>query len=286
MQLLQGTAVAKRICREAEEQLSRLHRSGGHVCVCALAIAAPEAAEAYLQSQKRRFTAAGIEFKTVKLPPESTQEAVVEEISKLNRDPSVTGIVLALPVPGHLSARALQRAIAPEKDLEGVHPCNLGAVVAGERGLGPATAEAVMELLSSTGTPLQGKEAVVVGHSDIVGKPIALHLLEQLATVTVCHIGTTDLAFHTKRAEILVVAAGKPGLITEEMVRQGAIVIDVGINRVSTAEGKAKVVGDVDFPSVAPKCSWITPVPGGVGPVTVAVLIRRAVEAAAGRGHE
>jgi methylenetetrahydrofolate dehydrogenase (NADP+)/methenyltetrahydrofolate cyclohydrolase len=179
-----------------------------------------------------------------------------------------------------VNVRRVQEAIAPVKDIEGVHPHNLGMLTLGKLRTGPSTAQAVIEIVDAAGIDPRGKEAVVVGHSEIVGKPVALALMERMATVTVCHVATRDLPAHARGAEILVVAVGRPRLITGDMVREGALVIDVGINRVTGADGKSCTVGDVDFAAAAARAGWITPVPGGVGPVTVAVLLRSAVYAA------
>jgi methylenetetrahydrofolate dehydrogenase (NADP+)/methenyltetrahydrofolate cyclohydrolase len=198
-------------------------------------------------------------------------------ISAMNADPRVTGIILQRPVPHHLSIKQLQAAIHPLKDVEGMHPASIGNIVYNEVELGPCTAMASVELLKRTGLQLPGLEVVVVGHSEIVGKPIAFLLMSEGATVTVCHHMTRNLAVHSRRADALFVAVGKAGLITGNMVKPGAAVIDIGINQVTLPDGTTKVVGDVDYDSVLPVCGWITPVPGGVGPVTVSVLLRNAV---------
>jgi methylenetetrahydrofolate dehydrogenase (NADP+)/methenyltetrahydrofolate cyclohydrolase len=222
----------------------------------------------------------GIEYELITLAAEADRGAVAAAIGKLNGDPSVTGIMLHLPLPAGLDATELQYAIDPVKDVEGVNPANIGNVVYGHTLIAPCTARAVIELIASTGIALRGAEAVVVGASEIAGKPIALLLTEQMATVTLCHVATRDLASHTRRAEVLVVAVGKPGLVTAEHVRQGAVVIDVGINRVKGADGNMKTVGDVDFDGVREKAAFITPVPGGVGPMTVAMLLKNTLRSA------
>jgi methylenetetrahydrofolate dehydrogenase (NADP+)/methenyltetrahydrofolate cyclohydrolase len=188
--------------------------------------------------------------------------------------------MLHLPLPRQLDETELQYQIDPVKDVEGVNPANIGYVVYGHTLIAPCTARAVIELIDSTGLNLRGAEAVVVGASEIAGKPIALLLAERMATVTLCHIATRDLGAHTRRAEVLVVAVGKPGLITAEHVRAGAIVIDVGINRIAAPDGTRKTVGDVDFEAVSQKAGHITPVPGGVGPMTVAMLLKNTLRSA------
>jgi methylenetetrahydrofolate dehydrogenase (NADP+)/methenyltetrahydrofolate cyclohydrolase len=213
-------------------------------------------------------------------PAASTEAEVLAVIQTLNADPRVTGIILQRPVPSHLDLDHLQNAIHPHKDVEGMTPANIGNIVYGNATLGPCTALASVEMLKSTGLDLHGLEVVIVGHSEIVGKPIALLLMEELATVTICHHGTRNLPLHTRRAEALFVAVGRPGLVTADMVKPGAAVIDIGINQV-TEDGPDgphnRVVGDVDFDSVHQVAGWITPVPGGVGPMTVAMLLRNAV---------
>ena len=197
-----------------------------------------------------------------------------------NDDPGVTGVILQLPLPEGMPARALQREIAPAKDVEGVHPENLGHVVHGRDGLAPCTALAVVALLESSGATIRGAEAVVVGHSEIVGKPVALMLLARDATTSVCHKYTRDLAAHTRTADLLVVAVGRAGLVRADMVKPGAVVVDVGINEIKGPDGKARLVGDVDFDGLVAQGCLVTPVPGGVGPVTVAMLLRNTVLAA------
>ena len=279
--LLMGKPIAARIRDEACRQLADLARAGRQVRVGVVLASEEPAACMYVGRQCRRFSDAGVICVLQELSGSVTEEEVLGRIATLNEDPAITGIVLALPLPPGLNVKAIQEAIAPGKDVEGVHPHNLGKVALGIRGVGPSTAQAVLEVLESSGVDFRGREAVVVGHSEIVGKPVALGLMERLATVTVCHVATRDLAEHTRWAEILVVAVGRAGLVTADMVRDGAVVVDVGINRVTGADGNARIVGDVDFEEVSRRAGWITPVPGGVGPVTVAVLLRNAVRCAA-----
>ncbi len=237
-------------------------------------------AVAYARMQRRACEEVGIQYELVELPETASQAEVMAAITDLNTREDVTAIIVQMPLPEHVDARAVQRMIDPAKDADGVHPLNLGHVVQGRMRQAPCTAQAVMELLREAEVQLHGAEVVMVGHSEIVGKPTALLLLDQLATVTVCHIGTKDLKAHTSRAEILIVAVGKPGLITADMVKPGAVVIDVGINRVKDPQtGKSRIVGDVDFDAVKEVAGAITPVPGGVGPVTTAVLLRNVIDA-------
>lgn len=267
------SGVGKRV-----EHLLRVHRRA--VYLAAILVGGTPAGELYAQRQKEACQAVGIRYELIHLPAEATREMISRRIQQLNKDAAVTGIMLHLPLPAGLDATQLQYEIDPLKDVEGVNPANIGYVVYGHTLIAPCTAMAVLELIRSTGTPLRGAEAVVVGASEIAGKPIALLLSEQMATVTLCHIATRDLAFHTSRADILVVAVGKPDLVAAEQVREGAVVIDVGINRVTLPNGSRKTVGDVNFASVSEKAGFITPVPGGVGPMTVAMLLRNTLRSA------
>jgi len=220
----------------------------------------------------------GIDYHIEKLAEEASQDDLVRAIDKLNKDKGVNGIIVQMPLPSHIDAKSVPRYILPAKDVEAVHPQNMGEIVFGNARVLPCTAAACMEILDSIeGLKLYGKEAVVVGHSEIVGKPLALLLLNRFVTTTVCHIATGergDLPEFVKKAEILIVAVGKADLVKGEWIKQGAIVIDVGINRV-----EGKLVGDVEFEKAQERASYITPVPGGVGPLTVAILMRNLVEA-------
>ena len=230
----------------------------------------------YIKSQKKNAELLGIEYDAHTLEKETSEEKLIEFIRKLNSDASVSGIIIQMPLPLHMDYKKISQYLAPEKDVEGMHPVNMGKIVFGKAKILPCTAAAVMELLNSIGFNYSGKEVVIVGHSEIVGKPLALTLLDKLATVTVCHIGTSKagkLEEHVRTADILIVAVGKAGLIKGDWVKEGAIVIDVGINRVGD-----KLVGDVEFEAAEKKAAWITPVPGGVGPLTVTMLMRNLVE--------
>ncbi len=287
--IIDGAALAAETRQSITTQVAALALAGRPVYLAAILVGGTPAGELYAQRQKEACKAVGIRYELVHLPAESTREMVERRIAQLNADPAVTGIMLHLPLPGHLDATELQYRIDPVKDVEGVNPANIGYVVYGHTLIAPCTAMAVIELIRSTGATLRGAEAVIVGASEIAGKPIALLLAEQMATITLCHIATRDLPAHTRRADILVVAVGKPNLIGAEHVRDGAIVIDVGINRVTGADGTKKTVGDVDFSAVSPKAAFITPVPGGVGPMTVAMLLKntlRSAELLAGTGPD
>lgn len=274
---LQAQQVRQTIRQRVEEMTHRHHRP---VYLTAVLVGGTAAGELYAQRQREACKSVGIEYELIHLPQSADMDQVSRRIRQLNEDAAVTGIMLHLPLPGHLNAIELQYQINPVKDVEGVNPANIGYVVYGQTLIAPCTAMAAIELIKSTGVTIRGAEAVVVGASQIAGKPIALLLSEQMATVTLCHIATRDLALHTRRAEILVVAVGKPNLITADHVKEGAVVIDVGINRITLADGSQKTVGDVDFAAVEPRAAHITPVPGGVGPMTVAMLLRNTLRSA------
>lgn len=234
------------------------------------------AAAVYVRNQQRAAAEVGIDMEVRNLPLATTEVELVAAIADLNRRPEVAGILVQRPLPPGIDPRVVQSAIDPHKDVEGMHPANMGAILYREPLLPPCTAAAAQQLILSTGLDLRGAETVVVGHSEIVGKPIAILLLHRLSTVTVCHIGTKKLVDHTRRADILVVAVGKAGLVHGDMIKPGACVIDVGINQ--AADGR--IVGDVDFAEAMEVAGYLTPVPGGVGPVTVAMLLRNTLRAA------
>ena len=275
--IIDGVALAESMKLQVRHRAAALARP---VHLTAVLVGATPAGELYAQRQADACRAVAIEYELVKIPSDATQEEVKQEIRRLNNDPAVTGIMMHLPLPPHMDAPRLQYEIDVVKDVEGVNPANIGYVVYGHTLIAPCTALAVIELIKSTGVNIRGAEAVMVGASEIVGKPIALLLAEQLATTTLCHIATQDLKAHTQRAEILVVAVGKPGLITPDHVKSGAVVIDVGINRFTAPDGTKRTVGDVAFEDVKQKAAFITPVPGGVGPMTVAMLLRNTLRSA------
>ncbi|MGB7159293.1 MAG: bifunctional 5,10-methylenetetrahydrofolate dehydrogenase/5,10-methenyltetrahydrofolate cyclohydrolase [Tepidisphaeraceae bacterium] len=275
--IIDGLALAERIKQDVAVRVRALPKP---VHLVAILVGATSAGELYAQRQGDACRALGIGYDLVKLPESATQKDVKREIRRLNDDPGVTGIMMHLPLPDHLDAPRLQYEIDVVKDVEGVNPANIGYVVYGHTVIAPCTALSVIELIKSTGAQIRGAEATVVGASQIVGKPVSLLLTEQMATVSLCHIATKDLREHTRRAEILVVAVGKAGLISADHVREGAVVIDVGINRITLADGTKKTVGDVDFEAVKERAGHITPVPGGVGPTTVAMLLKNTLRSA------
>lgn len=237
----------------------------------------------YASSQKRVAESLGITFRHEIVPPETEADGLLETIDRLNRDESVNGILLLRPFSPGIDPGQIARAIDPRKDVEGLHPVNLGNLVHGSPSLAPCTALAAVTIFRSLGVAPRGLETVVVSHSEIVGKPIALLMVNDLATVTICHVGTTDLQAHTRRADLLFVAAGCPNLVRGSMIKPGAIVIDIGINRIVTkedGEDREKTVGDVEFSSASEVAGFLTPVPGGVGPVTTAMLMQNTLQAA------
>lgn len=279
-QIVDGTRLAGQIKETIALRVKELEANGQPVHLAALLIGGSHAAEIYAQRQGESCRALGIGYTLHVLPPRVDMQTTKQVIRALNEDPRVTGIMMHLPVPDTLNATRLQYEIDVVKDVEGVAPANIGYVVYGKTLIAPCTALAVIEMIKSTGVELRGAEAVVVGASEIAGKPISLLLTEQMATVTTCHIDTRDVASHTRRADIVVVAVGKPGLITADHIRQGAIVIDVGINRVTQPDGTKRTVGDVAFESVSQKAGFVSPVPGGVGPMTVAMLLKNTLRSA------
>ncbi len=294
-QIIDGNAVASKIISQVKNTVNKLKSEGKVLSLAAVQVGENPASKVYTASQAKSCQEVGIEYKLHQLPDATSESDLRQFIQKLNNDSKTTGIILQLPLPPHINARVIQGAILPSKDIEGVNPANLGKVVFGEIDLCPCTARGVYELIKSTNVELKGKEVVMVGHSDIVGKPVALLLLNDLATVTVCHIGTKDLASHTRKADIVIVAVGKPNLITADMVKDGVMVIDIGINRVPIKDEKGnpvldekgkprkKIVGDADFDRIKEKASFITPVPGGVGPMTTAMLLNNVVKAGSRR---
>lgn len=276
--LLDGKALAQEIQADLTLQVQALQtRVGRPPGLAVLMVGDNPASAAYVRNKERACEQVGIASFGHHLPTETTQAELVALINQLNQDPRVDGILVQLPLPNHLDACALLYAIDPTKDADGLHPENLGRLVRSEPGLRSCTPAGVMRLLQKYNIELRGKEAVVIGRSILVGKPLAMMLLEADATVTIAHSRSTDLAEIARRADILIAAVGKPGLVTAGMVKAGAVVVDVGINRVVEATGKSRLVGDVDFAAVQPIAGYITPVPGGIGPMTVAMLLDNTV---------
>lgn len=275
--LIDGKGEATRILHRLAEETDALRAQGWQPHLVSITVGDVDAVRFYVRNQKRFADRAGIEYEERCFAASVSEAELQAAINSMNVDPRVTGIILQRPVPDHLSIRTLQETIHPLKDVEGMHPASIGKIVYNTPEMGPCTAMAAVHLLERTGTELQGLEVCVVGHSEIVGKPIAFLLMAEGATVTVCHHMTRSVAVHSREADAVFVAVGKPGLITGDMIKPGAIIIDIGINQVETADGTARIVGDVDFESCVEVAGWITPVPGGVGPVTVAQLMKNTV---------
>ncbi|HNQ95156.1 MAG TPA: bifunctional 5,10-methylenetetrahydrofolate dehydrogenase/5,10-methenyltetrahydrofolate cyclohydrolase [Anaerolineales bacterium] len=281
--IIDGKKLAQVVKDDARERVIKLKELGWTPRLVSIDVGDSAAVSLYIKNQQKAAEKVGIEFEHRHYPGSITQREMGAAIHAFNADPRVTGIILQRPVPNTLDLEELENTIHHSKDVEGMSSLNIGNIVYGDSSLGPCTSLASVELLKSTGLNLRGLEVVVVGHSEIVGKPVALLLVEDLCTVTICHHGTRNLSYHTRQADALIVAVGKPGLITANMVKPGAAVIDIGINQVDVtlpdgARG-TKVVGDVDFETVKEVAGWITPVPGGVGPMTVAMLLRNTVVA-------
>jgi methylenetetrahydrofolate dehydrogenase (NADP+)/methenyltetrahydrofolate cyclohydrolase len=270
--LIDGKALALKVRAEVAEDVRAF---GQPVCLATILVGDDAASHVYVGSKHKASHEAGIDSRDHRFPAETPESQILDLIAELNADDAVDGILVQLPLPEHMDEPRVLRAVDPEKDVDGFHVVNAGLLYLGEPGLTPATPSGVMVMLAEHGVELKGKEAVVIGRSEIVGKPMAMMLLAEHATVTICHSRTVDLASHTRRADVLVAAVGRAGLVTADMVKPGAVVIDVAMNR--TDEGK--LVGDVDR-SVAEVAGLMTPVPGGVGPMTIAMLLRNTLTAA------
>ncbi|KHQ53071.1 MULTISPECIES: bifunctional 5,10-methylenetetrahydrofolate dehydrogenase/5,10-methenyltetrahydrofolate cyclohydrolase [Mameliella] len=274
--LLLGKPVQERILAEVRGITNSAGRIGKLVSISIGDV--PEVA-VYVRNQARAAAAVDLPFDQEFWGGEVTQEECKARIQEMNDDPEVLGIILQRPVPSHINVRSLQSAIHPLKDVEGMNPASIGNIVYNDVAMAPCTAAAAVELVRATGLNMEGLEVVMVGHSEIVGKPAAMMLMAEGATVTVCHHLTRSVAMHSRRADVIVVAVGKAHLIGPDMVKPGAAVIDIGINQRVHPDGTTEIVGDVDTDAVKEVAGWITPVPGGVGPVTVAILMRNAIRA-------
>ncbi len=278
--LIDGKRIAQELLAEVRQKVEQRRRAGRRPPGLAVVqVGRHPASDVYVRNKRSACAAVGMRAFDLDLPAETPQEALLERIDELNRQPDVDGILVQLPLPAHIEPHIVIDRIHPDKDVDGFHPLNLGLLAQRRPRLRPCTPYGVMRLLAAIGAELRGKQAVVIGASNIVGRPMALELLAAACTVTVCHSATHDLAAHVARAEILVAAAGRPGLIRGEWIRPGAIVIDVGINRL--ADGRLS--GDVEFETACARAGWITPVPGGVGPMTVATLMLNTLQAAEAR---
>jgi len=285
-QIISGTEVAREIRAELKQEIAELKEKHNLVPgLVTVLVGEDPASQVYVGQKEKTSGNLGIYSERYDLPAETGQEELLALIDKLNKDPKIHGILVQLPLPKHLNETEILYAIDPKKDVDGFHPVSLGKLMIGEPDYIPCTPHGIQQLLVRSGVKIEGAEVVVVGRSNIVGKPIANILLQKKeganATVTICHTRSKDIAFHTRRADILIVAAGKAKAITADMVKEGVVVIDVGVNQIgTTAEGKRILSGDVDFEAVKEKASAITPVPGGVGPMTITMLMMNTVRAA------
>lgn len=277
--LIKGSEISKQIKEELKQEIVKLKEKYNITPgLSTILVGENEASKVYVGAKEKACKELGIYSERIDLPADTKEQDLLALIEKLNKNPKIHGILVQLPLPKHINETHVLYAIDPSKDVDGFHPVNVGKMVLGEPTFLPCTPHGILELLKRSGTDTKGAEVVVIGRSNIVGKPVANMLLQKKggnATVTICHTGTRDLASHTKRADILIVAAGRPKTVTADMVKDGVVVIDVGVNRLETG-----LVGDVDFEAVKEKAKAITPVPGGVGPMTIVMLMKNTVESA------
>lgn len=276
MQILNGKILAQDIESAIQQEVQFLNKNGVTPGLAVILVGNDPASQSYVNMKAKACKRTGIYSITHEMPENIQQDSLLQTIAMLNQNPNIDGILVQLPLPKHIHTTSVLEAIAPHKDVDGFHPFNMGRVLANLDSFVPATPMGVITLLKHYNIPLQGKNVVIVGASNIVGKPLGALFLNENATITLCHIHTKDLIKHTKEADILCVAAGKPKLITKEMVKKDAIIVDIGINKLDNGE----IVGDVDFLNVSPCCNFITPVPGGVGPMTIASLLQNTIKAA------
>ncbi len=275
-QIIDGKMISSQIKDELKEEVAEMKSQGREVCLAVIQVGNDPASSVYVRNKKRACEYIGIKSLIYDMPEDISQKDLLDLISTLNQNESVNGILVQLPLPAQIDDDAVIRAIHPDKDVDGFHPESVGKLFIGEKGFIPCTPAGIVELLKRSGVEIAGKECVIMGRSNIVGKPMALLLLRENGTITMTHSKTKNLKEITKRADILVVAIGSPKFVTEDYVKEGAVVIDVGIHR----EENGKMCGDVDFEGINNKVAAITPVPGGVGPMTIAMLMRNCVEAA------
>ena len=272
--IIDGKKISDEIKMEVRQKTDALREKGIEITLAVIQVGNNPASTVYVRNKKKACEVVGIRSLSYEIPEETTEEELLALIDDLNKRADVNGILLQLPLPAHIDEDKMLLAIAPEKDVDGFHPMNVGALCIGRPGYVSCTPAGIIQLLKRSGIEIAGKECVIIGRSNIVGKPMAHLLLAENATVTVAHSKTKDLKAVASRADILVVAVGRPNMITADYVKEGSVVIDVGINR----NAENKLCGDVDFASVAPKCSAITPVPGGVGPMTIAMLMKNCAD--------
>lgn len=272
--IIDGKAISAAIKEEIKEKVSQLNAEGKEVTLAVVQVGNDPASTVYVRNKKRGCEYVGIRSLSYELPEETTEEELLQLIAELNQKEEVNGILVQLPLPSHIDEDKVIQAISPDKDVDGFHPQSVGALCIGQKGFVSCTPAGIIQLLKRSGVSIEGKECVILGRSNIVGKPMSLLMLRENATVTIAHSRTKNLKEVCRRADILIVAIGKPKMVTAEYVKKGAVVIDVGINRTEDN----KLCGDVDFESVFPICEAITPVPGGVGPMTIAMLLYNCVE--------
>ncbi len=274
--LIDGKEISAQVKAEVAAAVKELHGNGISVGLAVVIVGDNSASRVYVNNKKKACAEAGILSEEYALPEQTTQQELLALLDKLNADKGINGILVQLPLPGHIDEKTIINAIAPHKDVDAFHPANVGKIMIGDYDFLPCTPAGIIELLDKSGVDLTGKECVVIGRSNIVGKPMSMLLLHRNATVTICHSRTRDLAAVTRRADVLVVAIGRAKFVTPEMVKPGAVVIDVGMNR----DENGKLCGDVEFDTVSETAGMITPVPGGVGPMTIATLLKNTVSAA------
>lgn len=274
--IIDGKALAQSIKENIAREVAALKEKGVTPGLAVILVGDDPASKVYVNNKKKACAQVGIYSEEYLLPADTDEKTLLDLIAKLNADKNISGVLLQAPIPPHLDYRKISETISPDKDVDAFHPYNVGKIMIGDFDFVPCTPAGVIELIKSTGTEIAGKNCVVIGRSNIVGKPQAMLLLKENGTVTVCHSKTKDIASFTRNADILVVAVGKAGFVNGDMIKPGAVVIDVGMNR--NAEGK--LCGDVDFASAEPVAAYITPVPGGVGPMTVTMLLKNTVKAA------
>ena len=289
MELIDGKKIAAQVKQELADEVARMKADGKKTPhLAAVLVGNDPASETYVASKVKACREVGFKSTELRYPAEMTEEQLLQVVDKLNRDEDVDGYIVQLPLPKHISEQKVLMAIDPAKDVDGFHPCNVGKMVTGLPAYLPATPAGIVELLKRYDIPTQGKHCVVIGRSNIVGTPMAVLMSRKDkhadCTVTICHSRTQNIAEITQQADILIVALGKPRFVTADMVKPGAVVVDVGIHRIPSDQTKSgfRLIGDVDFEQVAPKCSYITPVPGGVGPMTIVSLLQNTLKACKG----
>ena len=274
-QIIDGRAIAQKLREQIKNRVEKINESGIIPGLAVVLVGDDPASQIYVNNKVKACRECNIKSEVIKLPVTTSEEYLLQEIENLNQRTDVHGILVQLPLPDQIRERVIIEALKPEKDVDGLHPFNQGKLFAGNPGLVPCTPYGCLKLIESTGTAISGKKAVIIGRSNLVGKPMAALLLKENATVTICHSRTQNLASITQTADILVVAIGQPNFITVEMVKPGSLVLDVGINRLPNG----KLTGDVDFPAVRERAAWLSPVPGGVGPLTITMLLENTLGA-------